>query len=131
MHAEIPRLTGLLRRLSAPGRVLEVLKRRFTGARTASPRQFEGEMIHYQRGRFAIVGDLQSTSRMEFWRKSNAQERVQLIQQIATEAPDVMFYALRVARAGQRRRPRIAVGSALVVAGSVARLRAASAEPLR
>ena len=50
---------------------------------------------------------------------------------IATEAPDVMFYALRVARAGQRRRPRIAVGSALVVAGSVARLRAASAEPLR
>ncbi len=90
MHAEIPRLTGLLRRLSAPGRVLEVLKRRFTGARTASPRQFEGEMIHYQRGRFAIVGDLQSTSWMEFWRKSNAQERVQLIQQIATEAPDFL-----------------------------------------
>jgi hypothetical protein len=43
----------------------------------------------------------------------------------------VVFYALRAARAVQRRRPRTAVGSALVVAGSVARLRAASAEPLR
>jgi hypothetical protein len=36
-----------------------------------------------------------------------------------------------VPRAVQRRRPRIAAGSALVVAGAVARLRAASAEPLR
>jgi hypothetical protein len=50
---------------------------------------------------------------------------------IADEAWIVVFYALRVPRAVQRRRPRIAVGSALVVAGSVARLRAASAEPLR
>jgi hypothetical protein len=50
---------------------------------------------------------------------------------IADEAPMAVFYALRVARAVQRRRPRIAAGSALVVAGSVARLRAASAEPLR
>ena len=50
---------------------------------------------------------------------------------IADEAPAVLFYALRVARAVQRRRPRIAAGSALAVAGSVARLRAASAEPLR
>jgi hypothetical protein len=50
---------------------------------------------------------------------------------IANEAPTVVFYVPRVARAVQRRRPRIAAGSALVVAGSVARLRAASAEPLR
>ena len=50
---------------------------------------------------------------------------------IADEAPITGFYVLRVPRAVQRRRPRIAVGSALVVAGSVARLRAASAEPLR
>jgi hypothetical protein len=50
---------------------------------------------------------------------------------IADEIPLAVFYALRVPRAVQRRRPRIAVGSALVVAGSVARLRAASAEPLR
>jgi len=49
---------------------------------------------------------------------------------IADEAGTVGFYGLRVPRAVQRRRPRIAVGSALVVAGSAARLRAASAEPL-
>jgi hypothetical protein len=50
---------------------------------------------------------------------------------IASQAPAVVFSFLRVARAVQRRRPRIAAGSALVAAGSVARLRAASAEPLR
>jgi hypothetical protein len=50
---------------------------------------------------------------------------------IAAEAPNVVFSVLRVARAVQRRRPRMAAGSALVTAGSVARLRAASAEPLR
>jgi hypothetical protein len=50
---------------------------------------------------------------------------------IADEAWTVVFYGLRVPRAVQRRRPRIAVGSALVVAGSVARLWAASAEPLQ
>jgi hypothetical protein len=50
---------------------------------------------------------------------------------IANEAPNVALSILRAARAVQRRRPRIAAGSALVAAGSVARLRAASAEPLR
>jgi hypothetical protein len=50
---------------------------------------------------------------------------------IASEAPTVVFCVARTARAVQRRRPRIAAGSALLVAGSVARLRAASAEPLR
>jgi len=50
---------------------------------------------------------------------------------IAGETPAVVFFALRVPRAVQRRRPRIAAGSALVAAGAVARLRAAAAEPLR
>ncbi len=50
---------------------------------------------------------------------------------IADEAPDAVFYVLRAARAVQRRRPRTAAGSALAAAGSLARLRAASAEPLR
>jgi len=50
---------------------------------------------------------------------------------IAMEAPNVVYSVLRAARAVQRRRPRIAAGSALAAAGSVARLRAASAEPLR
>jgi hypothetical protein len=50
---------------------------------------------------------------------------------IAMEAPNAGYSVLRAARAVQRRRPRVAAGSALVAAGSVARLRAASAEPLR
>jgi hypothetical protein len=50
---------------------------------------------------------------------------------VAVEAPNVVFGVLRVPLAVQRRRPRIAAGSALVVAGSVARLRAAAAEPFR
>ncbi len=50
---------------------------------------------------------------------------------IATEAPNAVYSVLRAARAVQRRRPRMAAGSALIAAGSVARLRAASAEPLR
>jgi hypothetical protein len=50
---------------------------------------------------------------------------------IAMEAPNAVYSVLRAARAVQRRRPRMAAGSALIAAGSVARLRAASAEPLR
>ncbi len=50
---------------------------------------------------------------------------------IAVEAPNAVIQVPWVARAVQRRRPRIAAGSALVAAGSAARLRAAAAEPLR
>jgi hypothetical protein len=50
---------------------------------------------------------------------------------IAVEAPNAAFYVVRAAWAVQRRRPRTAAGLALVTAGSVARLRAAAAEPLR
>jgi hypothetical protein len=50
---------------------------------------------------------------------------------IAVEAPNAVIHVPWVARAVQRRRPRIAAGWALVAGGSVARLRAASAEPLR
>jgi hypothetical protein len=50
---------------------------------------------------------------------------------VAGEAPYVVVTVLWAGRGVQRRRPRIAAGYALVVAGSVARLRAASAEPLR
>jgi hypothetical protein len=73
-----------------------------------------------------------SSVRMVFGVRSGLRQPRRLtVLAIAGEAPAVVFYALRVVRAVQRRRPRIAVGSALVVAGSVARLRAASAEPLR
>ena len=50
---------------------------------------------------------------------------------IASECYTDVFYVPWLARAVQRRRPRTAAGWALVMAGSVARLRAASAEPLR
>jgi hypothetical protein len=50
---------------------------------------------------------------------------------IAGEAANAVIIVPWVVRAVQRRRPRMAAGYALVVAGSVARLRAASAEPLR
>jgi hypothetical protein len=50
---------------------------------------------------------------------------------IADEAANAVIIVPLVVRAVQRRRPRMAAGYALVVAGSVARLRAASAEPLR
>ena len=50
---------------------------------------------------------------------------------IAVEAPNAVIHVPWMARAVQRRRPRIATGWALVIAASVARLRAAAAEPLR
>jgi hypothetical protein len=50
---------------------------------------------------------------------------------IAVETPNAVIHVPWVARAVQRRRPRIAAGWALVMAGSAARLRAAAAEPLR
>jgi hypothetical protein len=50
---------------------------------------------------------------------------------IARETVYTASCVLVAARAVQRRRPRIAVGRALSAAGSVARLRAVSAEPLQ
>jgi hypothetical protein len=50
---------------------------------------------------------------------------------IASETFSTVTYVLVAARAVQRRRPRIAAGRALSAGGSLARLRAASAEPLQ
>jgi len=50
---------------------------------------------------------------------------------IASETFSAVTYVLLAARAVQRRRPKIAAGRALYAAGSLARLRAASAEPLQ
>jgi 3',5'-cyclic AMP phosphodiesterase CpdA len=38
-------------------------------------------------GRFAIVGDLQETSRLEFWREDNTEERAILVRSIAEQRP--------------------------------------------
>ena len=48
----------------------------------------------------------------------------------AAKAPACAYFTLRAGRAIQRRRPRMALGSAGIVAGSAAQLWAASAEPL-
>ena len=63
---------GSPRRLTPPGSMLAMLKQRFGETRAEPPRQCES--IPYK-GRFAIIGDVQPTSKVEFWRKSNAQER--------------------------------------------------------
>jgi hypothetical protein len=64
------------------------------------------------------------------WRGLRWPRRLTLLA-TASVAPDAVLSVLSAARAVQRRRPRIAAGHALLVAGSAARLRAASAEPLR
>jgi 3',5'-cyclic AMP phosphodiesterase CpdA len=39
-------------------------------------------------GRFAILGDIQRTSHLEFWRESNTEETRRLVVEIAARAPD-------------------------------------------
>jgi hypothetical protein len=78
------------------------------------------------------VSALASCSQMTFGVRSGLRHPRRLtVLAIANEAPNTVFWVLRAARAVRRRRPRIAAGSVLSAAGSVARLRAASAEPLR
>jgi len=43
-------------------------------------------------GRFAIVGDLQPTSRLEFWRESNGPERARLIEEVVRSSPDFLAF---------------------------------------
>ena len=85
-----------------------------------------------QRSRYALIHLAFSVVGLVFGVRSGLRNPRRLtVLAIAGEAWPAVFYVLRVPRAVQRRRPRIAAGSALVVAGAVARLRAASAEPLR
>ncbi len=45
-------------------------------------------MIEVRSGRFAVVGDLQRTSRAEFWKESNPEESRRLVEEIAARGPD-------------------------------------------
>jgi 3',5'-cyclic AMP phosphodiesterase CpdA len=45
-------------------------------------------VIEVSTGRFAVVGDLQRTSRAEFWKESNPEERHRLVAEIAARGPD-------------------------------------------
>jgi hypothetical protein len=78
---------------------------------------------------FGLVSPVASVVISVPWRLRHPRRLTALA--MAMEAPNAAYSVLRASRAVQRRRPRIAAGSALVAAGSVARLRAASAEPLR
>jgi len=79
-----------------------------------------------------VVGAATSSVRVIFDVRSGLRHPKRLtVLAAANEAPVGAFFALRAACAVARRRPRMAAGSALVVAGTVARLRAASAEPLQ
>jgi hypothetical protein len=78
------------RRLRLPTKVLSWLRQRRREARREPPRPFVGGPLHVQSGRFAIVGDLQRTSRLEFWRPSNAHAGRQLIHQIVAAHPDFL-----------------------------------------
>ncbi|MGH3230524.1 MAG: hypothetical protein ACRDOA_18455 [Streptosporangiaceae bacterium] len=78
------------------------------------------------------VSALASCSQMTFGVRSGLRHPQRLtVRAIALETFYAALSVLLAARAVQRRRPRIAAGRALYAAGSLARLRAVSAEPLR
>jgi hypothetical protein len=78
------------------------------------------------------VSALGSCSQVVFGVRSGLRHPQRLtLHAIASETFSTASYVLRAVRAVQKHRPRIAVGRALGAAGSLARLRAASAEPLR
>jgi 3',5'-cyclic AMP phosphodiesterase CpdA len=63
--------------------------KRLRSASRATPCCFEGEVVR-RSGRFAVVSDLQRTSRAEIWRESNRDERQQVLEEIARERPDFL-----------------------------------------
>ena len=95
------------------------------------PATAAGTQAPAARQRYALYNLAFSVVGMVFGVRSGLRHPRRLtVPAIAGEAPTAVFCVLRAARAVQRRRPRIAAGSALVAAGAVARLRAAAAEPL-
>jgi len=51
---------------------------------------FAAAEVPVRTGHFAIVGDLQPTSRLEFWRESNGPERERLVGEIVRSDPDFL-----------------------------------------
>jgi hypothetical protein len=104
------------------------------GARNLGPEEpaAAGTQTHARQRSLNAVSALASCSQVVFGVRSGLRHPQRLTMgAIANKTFNTVTYVLRAARAVQRRRPRIAVGRALGAAGSVARLRAASAEPLR
>jgi hypothetical protein len=90
-----------------------------------------GTEAHTRQRSWNALSVLGSAAQVVTGVRSGLRHPRRLTDAIVSEAPAAVFYVLRPARAVQRRRPRIAAGSALAAAGSLARLWAASAEPLR
>lgn len=59
-------------------------------APSLSERMSLSEQIPVRSARFAILGDLQPTSRLEWWRESNPDESARIVGRIAEEAPDFL-----------------------------------------
>jgi len=98
------------------------------GARVPATAETRTGLSQRSRDELEALGSL---VRMVFGVRSGLRRpRRATVPAIAGESPAVVFYTLRAARAIQRRRPRMAVGSTLVAAGSVARLWAARREPV-
>jgi 3',5'-cyclic AMP phosphodiesterase CpdA len=55
------------------------------------PPAFSAPLAPPRSGRFAIVSDLQRTSRAEVWRESNQEERAIILEAIAREKPDLVL----------------------------------------
>ena len=58
---------------------------------TAEPTAFAADIRPPETGRFAIVSDLQRTSKFEVWRESNEEERAIILSAIAREAPELVL----------------------------------------
>jgi len=58
------------------------------GCVAAAPRPFAAPTDDVRSGRFVVVGDLQRTSLLEFWREQNDSERARIVAAIARERPD-------------------------------------------
>ena len=74
-------------RLLLPGRIVTARARRPPKSRP-EPEPFTAPPLPVRSGRFAILGDLQPTSRLELWRETNAPERALLIDAVRQSDPD-------------------------------------------
>lgn len=90
MSAGGSRSRHTLRQQMLSGRSRGLFQKRRRELYSQFPRPFESQAVHNGSGRFAVVGDLQRTSSLEFWRESNHAERERIISQIAAEAPDFL-----------------------------------------
>lgn len=57
---------------------------------TAKPQSFSDKFAYHPAAKIAVVGDLQRTSLLEFWREQNDNERSRIVAHIAAGKPDLL-----------------------------------------